>query len=367
MLEQPLGTFADPLRRWQVVRSMLILNIIAITAMYLSGQWDAAEHTKGAVDRFWYPPHFGIYFALLVAALLPLIGLVLIGQGSGLPFDKLRRNAALTMVIAANGFSVLGAPFDAWWHETFGIDLTVWSPPHLHLLLGTVLAICCCAVYFLDDAPRDQPLTVFRSPTRRDAIAIYTLIVGLLMSSFLFVEYEGTRSNIAVLSRPAWTFPVVWSLYVLLSLALISGATRRLGMATLVAALWMLTRLAVLWFDRAVLDFVGFQFFPLVIPALAWDLALWLLIRRGTRAPLAISIAGLITAAVLAISTPWYWGMIDVPASLSVTPWRTYWPLALVVGTIGALLGWALGSGMRRLRPAPTADRVADVEPLRVA
>ena len=31
--------------------------------------------------------------------------------------------------------------FDNWWHELFGLDVTLWSPPHLLLVLGFVDAL----------------------------------------------------------------------------------------------------------------------------------------------------------------------------------------------------------------------------------
>ena len=30
------------------------------------------------------------------------------------------------------------APFDDWWHNTYGLDVTILSPPHTVLLLGMV-------------------------------------------------------------------------------------------------------------------------------------------------------------------------------------------------------------------------------------
>ncbi len=35
----------------------------------------------------------------------------------------------------------LGIPADDWWHRTFGIDLTIWSPPHMVLYLSTFVVL----------------------------------------------------------------------------------------------------------------------------------------------------------------------------------------------------------------------------------
>lgn len=342
-------------QRWRVVRAMLALNVVALVAAYLSGHWDAAEHAKGAVDRFWYPPHFGIYFSILAAALLSLIGLIVLLRERGLPFETLRHNAALTLIVVANGVSFTGAPFDAWWHNTFGIDLTVWSPPHLHLLIGMVLAALGCAVYFLDGAPVKAPLQPLRLECDgRYALTVLTMLVALLLASFLFVEYEGGIHSRDVLARPSWSYPLLWSFFVCFSFTLWTAATRRIGTATFVATLYVLARLAVLGFDRAVLDFRGFALYPLVVPALVFDLGLALLWPRwGKRWPwLPRVVTGLLVASTVALTTPLWWSLLQVAPELNVRPWQTAWPPAIIVGVLGTIMGWWCGRLLRRLRPS---------------
>ena len=347
-------TMLDARHRWAVVRAMITLNLVALSAMYLSGQWDAAEHAKGAVDRFWYPPHFGIYFGLLAAAVLSGLGLALILREPGRTGAKLRRNAMLVLVVAANAMSVTGAPFDAWWHATFGIDLTVWSPPHLHIVIGTVAAALACTVYFLDDDPVQSPLRLLGQYAARHVLAMFALLLALLMASYIFFEYEVGATSATVLSRPLWTYPVLWTGFTLFVLATSTALTRRIGTAALVAALFLVARLAVLWLDRAVLDYRGVVAFPLVVPALAFDLlmlALWPRWGEG-HSRLVLALVGLLTGALVAVSTPWYWSMMHVAPTLVVEPWRSFWPAALVAGLLGTGAGWWCGTKLRQLRPA---------------
>ncbi len=347
--------------RWQTVRALLALNLIGFVASYISAHWDIIEHAKGAVDRFWYPPHFGIYFGLLVSACMALGGLLIVLRTSGLPFDVLRQNAALTMVAVANGMSFLGAPFDAWWHATFGLDLTIWSPPHLHLLIGAIIASLGCAVYFLDDAPLATPLQRLRQPrTGREWLLIFTLVLGLLQALFLFMEYElGVRSR-DVLARPRWTYPLIWPFFVTFFITLYTAATRRIGMATLVTVVYGVVRLATFGYDRVVLDFPGIAFYPLVLPALVFDLSLaYLWPRWGSRRPMVMLLgAGCLVAIVIAVSTPLFWGALHIAPGLNVRPWINYWPIALVSGILGTFPGWWSGSALRRLRPAAQASEL---------
>lgn len=344
-------------RRWQTVRLLLALNLVAFVATYASTQWDLAEHFKGAVDRFWYPPHFGIYFGMLVAALIPLAGLILLLRAPGLPFDKLRANPALVLVIVANGSSFMGAPFDAWWHTTFGLDLTVWSPPHLHLLFSMVLAVLSCAVYFLDDRPAGAGVTPFPAVDRRVVVLVFTLLMALLLGALLFTEYEIGAQGREVRDRALWTYPVTWSFFALFMLSLLTSSTRSIGMATVVTLGYLVVRWLTIGLDRAILDFRGFQAYPLVIPALAFDLVLaYLAARWADRRWLTIGIAGLVATVVLAVTTPLFWRALDIAPQLNVEPWATYWPLALGSGMLGVAAGWALGAGLRRLRPSAQVD-----------
>lgn len=350
-------------RRWELVRLLLALNLVAFVATYLSTQWDLAEHFKGAVDRFWYPPHFGIYFGLLCAALIPLAGLLILLRAPGLPFDKLRANPALVLVILANGSSFMGAPFDAWWHTTFGLDLTVWSPPHLHLILSIVLAVLACAVYFLDDAPANAPLMPFPAVDRRRAVLLFTLTMALLLGTILFSEYEIGAQSRDVRVRELWTYPVVWSFFVLFALGLFASSTRSIGMATVVTLCYLVARWAIIGLDRALLDFRGFHAYPLLIPALAFDLLLaYLSARWQDRRWLTVGIAGFVASAVLAITTPLFWGWLDVAPRLNVEPWSGYWPIALGSGMLGLAGGWGLGALLRRLRPSAQVDQSAVFE-----
>jgi hypothetical protein len=345
------------------VRFLLALNLVGFVAIYASMHWDIAEHAKGAVDRFWYPPHYGIYFGILVAALVPLAGLILLLRAPGLPYEKLRANPALVMMIVANGLSFMGAPFDAWWHETFGLDLTIWSPPHLHLLFGTVLAALACAVYFLDDAPADAPLQPMRSIAGRQTVLILTLMCALLIAAFLFLEYEGGLQSRDVRARPRWSYPLFWPCFALLGITLCTSLTRTIGMATAVTALYLLVRLLSLGVDRAILDFEGFHAYPLVVPALAFDLALvygrrWVRSRRW----LVLLLAGLVATVVLTWTTPLVWSWLDVAPRITVQPWRAYWPIALGSGMLGMVAGWWCGTALRRLRSAAYVMQTTSLE-----
>ena len=105
---------------------------LAVFATY----WDEAWHTDVGRDSAWAAPHVLLYGS---------VGVV----GLGIAFWGLRVLAltrSLRLVLAhasllAAGMGALGAlaaaPIDALWHETYGRDAVLWSPPHMLVVLAS--------------------------------------------------------------------------------------------------------------------------------------------------------------------------------------------------------------------------------------
>ena len=118
-------------------------------------QWDIQWHVQIGRDSFWIPPHVMTYSGVALAVLASF---------GVLAWDTLRRLLAgrapegtLTIfgltgtrgfLLAASGIgiTVLAAPIDDLWHRLFGIDVTLWSPPHLLGLLGVAINTLACAL-----------------------------------------------------------------------------------------------------------------------------------------------------------------------------------------------------------------------------
>ena len=100
--------------------------------------WDIQWHMTIGRDTFWIPPHLMIYSSVTAGLLL---------GGGVLAFERLRgirttrgfRLAALGLVIV-----ILAAPIDDLWHRLFGLDVTLWSPPHLLALFGSAVSTLAC-------------------------------------------------------------------------------------------------------------------------------------------------------------------------------------------------------------------------------
>ena len=108
--------------------------------------WDIRWHLVIGRDSFWIAPHVMTYASVVVVCAIALGVLVV---------ETWRRSKALpdTLVIAGlrgtRGFHltwwgmvvvILAAPIDDLWHRLFGLDVTLWSPPHLLGLAGSQIA-----------------------------------------------------------------------------------------------------------------------------------------------------------------------------------------------------------------------------------
>jgi len=104
-------------------------------------QWDIQWHVLIGRDSFWIPPHLMTYAGVSAAVILSFGMLV---------FETWRGTGAVRLLglsgsrgfhLAAWGMAVtiLAAPIDDMWHRLFGIDVTLWSPPHLMGILGVVI------------------------------------------------------------------------------------------------------------------------------------------------------------------------------------------------------------------------------------
>jgi hypothetical protein len=109
--------------------------------------WDIQWHLLVGRDTFWIAPHLmmygGITAGLLVAFGVLALDTAAAGRGARPPgaITIVGVTSTRGMHLAAWGLAlvVLAAPIDDLWHRLFGLDVTLWSPPHLLGLLGSAI------------------------------------------------------------------------------------------------------------------------------------------------------------------------------------------------------------------------------------
>jgi hypothetical protein len=106
--------------------------------------WDIQWHLRIGRDSFWIPPHVMMYSGV-TAGLLVAFAVLALETARATPRPGTVRVLGLVGTrgfhLAAWGVAlvILAAPIDDLWHRLFGLDVTLWSPPHLLGLLGAAI------------------------------------------------------------------------------------------------------------------------------------------------------------------------------------------------------------------------------------
>jgi hypothetical protein len=123
--------------------------------------WDIQWHVLIGRDSFWIPPHLMTY-----AAVVAVVGLALgtlahetLRTRGGRPLPGAVRLLGLAGTRGSHlawwgiAITVLAAPVDDLWHRLFGLDVTLWSPPHLLGLLGSQVNSVGCLLLAVEAYP----------------------------------------------------------------------------------------------------------------------------------------------------------------------------------------------------------------------
>lgn len=296
-------------------------GVLAVTSATIGGAWDVAWHRSVGRDTFWTPAHLLIYACGLLAGVLCSALLVQSTWGhdpetraASVRIFGLR--APLGVFLAAwGGVAMLtSAPFDNWWHNAYGLDVKIVSPPHALLILG--IRFVSVGVLFLllaamnRAAPSEGQPGAPSFPTLRN---LFLYLGGLTVGGQMFFLQEYTSEirlhGVAAYAAMGMAIPVVF--------ALISAASRFRWAATTVASLYMATvLLEILILPLAPAQpRLGPVFYPvthlvpakfpilLVVPALALDL-LWQHTRTWKLWQVALVSGAVFAAVLLAVEWP---------------------------------------------------------------
>ena len=362
--------------------------VAGVLSALIGGYWDISWHMSIGRDSFWTPAHVAIYMnAVLVGIACGY--LILNATFSG---NASTQSAAVKIwgfmgplgaFIATWGCLAMltSAPFDNWWHNAYGLDVKIISPPHLLLFIGGVAI----------------------------KIGVLALIVGLmnraqgelhgkLLWLFLFVGAIAVAQTTNLLTELTWTSllhgaSAYRAICLVIPLALIGvgwGAARRWAF-TIIAGIYTAIMLAFEWIlplfpaepklgpvYQHVTHFIPLRFpLLLIVPAVVLDL-LFSKIGRCNRWKQAVMAGPVFLVSLIAVQWPfasflmtpaarnWVFGMnyfayFD-PANSLYDPYKFepteqtragFWMvmgLALVTSVITTRMGLAWGDWMRRLR-----------------
>ncbi len=138
-----LGPEASPVSESPGLPRSVYLAVVGLACLPIGLLWDISHHSTIGRDTFWTPAHLLIQFGgILPAVLFALIALKTTFRGTAeernasVSFWGLR--APIGVWVTAWGAMAMmsSAPFDDWWHNRYGLDVKILSPPHSVLGLG---------------------------------------------------------------------------------------------------------------------------------------------------------------------------------------------------------------------------------------
>ena len=257
--------------------------------------WDISHHSTIGRDTFWTPAHILIQLGGIVPALLfASIALKTTfhgtqeERGASVSFWGLRAPLGVWVTIWGAIAMMTSAPFDDWWHNRYGLDVKIVSPPHAVLGLG-MFAVGMGVLLFVFSS---QNRANSERQTRNGLIC--ALAVGVMIALSADFATEFTWPN---LQHASFFYSVVSGLAPLL-LVLAARAAKVRGAATIAAATYMsiyIVMILVLPLFPAhpklapiyhPVDHMVPPAFPLllIVPAVAIDAISWLFARSSKAA-----------------------------------------------------------------------------------
>ncbi|MDQ6713879.1 MAG: hypothetical protein M3Z28_11930 [Candidatus Dormibacteraeota bacterium] len=318
-------------RHWRLFAGAALVAMQTLAAVGLA--WDIQWHRWLGRDAFLTPPHLLIYTGVVGAGLICIVVVLVETERfwRRVPgVDQTSTVSLLGVFHAPLGFFLAGfgaltmavaAPLDNYWHQLYGVDVTLWSPFHMMGLIGAGIAYLGAAYALASELVR----------SRRDGTAGRYLTIlgwpgitlGTLFALTAVLRLVRVLMEPSIETFPTWqlgpaellTSPIGLTLAVVLTSMAAVVMVRRAGAATLMtlmaalftATVTLLAPIAV----RIVGDASGYTYrlpghphinwvqvllpFAYLIPAIAIDLAYLAELRRWRRMR-ASRVAGLVGA-----------------------------------------------------------------------
>jgi len=291
---------------------------LAITMSSIGGAWDVSWHRSIGRDTFWTPAHMAIYACGVLTAIA--CGYLILTetfsrshQNNSGSVNVLGLRAPLGAFIASwGGIAMLAsAPFDNWWHNAYGLDVRIVSPPHTVLMIGIfTIAI---GILFLIGAAMNRAANSEDRSSHITLQRLFLYIGGLITSQQMFflleLTWESKLHNVAAYVAMSIGIPFVF--------ALLSASSGSRWAATTAASVYMLFRIG----EILLLPLfpahpkLGPVFYPvthmvpakfpilIIVPALALDL-FWQRARNWSPWKLAVISGTLFVAFLVAAEWP---------------------------------------------------------------
>lgn len=275
----PTPSCSRPISATFSVPTFIALGLVAILTALGGIYWDVTWHVTIGRESFWIPPHLLVYAGVTCLLLSALIGFTLTWRRAGQLRTALANPVGLGFVIAALGpiIQIIAAPLDDLWHQLYGLDVTIWSPPHLMGIVGGIVSIYGLLAALGSEIPSRDARPLWRGVAANEAIGLLLFSAALLLSMFTLSELDFHLER-----RDVLLYPLLAGTLAAVPLMGAARYIKRPGAATAVALCYTLFRALVLLIIWAMgsTDHLTPPVFVLA-PALAIDLALRWSRQRG--------------------------------------------------------------------------------------
>jgi len=131
----------------RVIPTYVYATVFASLCIAVGLQWDISWHMSVGRDGLFSPPHILIYLGAVIAGVFSGIKVLKTSfwgskeeKAQSIKFWGIFHGSLGAMFCVWGAFAMLtSAPFDDWWHNTYGLDVKILSPPHALLGLGMMM------------------------------------------------------------------------------------------------------------------------------------------------------------------------------------------------------------------------------------
>jgi hypothetical protein len=169
-------------------------SALAVTSVSIGAHWDVSWHRSIGRDTFWTPAHIAIYLCGVLAGIA--CGYLIFSTTFG------RNTEARAGAVHVLGFSgplgaflsawggvamLTSAPVANWWHNAYGLDVKIISPPHTLLVMG-IFAVEIGSLFLIMAAMnRAEGRTELFRPLQ--GLLLYLAGLMLVLTMFFRMEY----------------------------------------------------------------------------------------------------------------------------------------------------------------------------------
>ena len=169
-----------------------VYAVVAAAGMVVVGLlWDISWHMSIGRDTFWTPAHLLIQGGGLLAGVSSgLLALHTTVRGSAeekasaVSFWGFRAPLGAWVCVLGCGAMLASAPFDDWWHNAYGLDVRIVSPPHIVLGLGMMGIVLGALLRTLALQNASD------GPTRQRAAMLFAAASGFFLSILAILLFE---------------------------------------------------------------------------------------------------------------------------------------------------------------------------------